>query len=180
LPLNGTAKTQSRDVVPSSFPNYHVGLDLLIQLTKHHTELDAQKPQSSLWHEPLKSPQASIFSGWKEVEIAPSGRPKDCRCHFLGRARTARDHARQGTVFHFGMRHHTVSQVTSKVTRTSDRDCDTVTDLVVKGFGHGDHGCFAGDIWAKSWDRRDSSAGGNMNDVTVACLRHVARKSPAT
>jgi len=89
LPLNSTAKPQSLDVVPSSFPNYHVGLDLLIQLTKHHAELGAQKPQSSLWHEPLKSPQASIFSGWKEVEIAPSGRPKDCRCHVLGRAGTA-------------------------------------------------------------------------------------------
>lgn len=89
LPLNGTAKTQSLDVVQSSLPNYHVGLDLLIQLTKHHAELSAQKPQSSLWHEPLKSPQASIFSGWKEVEIAPPGRPKDCRCHVLCRAGTA-------------------------------------------------------------------------------------------
>lgn len=89
LPLNSTAKPQSLDVVPSSFPNYHIGLDLLIQLTKHHAELGAQKLHRSLWHEPLKSPQASIFSGWKEVEIAPAGRPKDCRCHVLGRAGTA-------------------------------------------------------------------------------------------
>jgi len=69
--------------------HFHVGHDLLIQLTKHHAELGAQKPQSSLWHEPLKLPQASIFSGRKEVEIAPSGRPKDGRCHVLGRAGTA-------------------------------------------------------------------------------------------
>ena len=56
----------------------------------------------------------------------------------------------------------------------------TVTDFVVQGFGQGDHCCFADNIWAKGWNSCSSSTRGNMNDVALACMRHIACKGFAT